>query len=117
MVKFLHKKSNSDIKDDMRKKKEVIDKKKNEIKKKIAFKLIQTNVKTRKRGLSFLSQILCVILIPAIIISLVATIYASSSLQSSLGGSARDGLESIAKCVAAGYNTADESNYYISNIT
>ena len=115
MKKFPERKKNPDIKKELLKKKDVINKKKEKIKKNVSFKLIQTNVRTRKKGLSFLSQILCVILAPAVIISLVATLYATSSMQSSLGGSAKDGLESIAKCVAAGYNTADESNYYISN--
>lgn len=95
-------------------KKTIKDKREN-IKKKVSFKLIQTNLRTQKKGLSFLSQILCVILAPAIIISLIATVYASSSLQTTLGGNAKEGLVSIAKCVQAGYNTVDPSNYYVSN--
>lgn len=101
-------KDNLAMKDDLSKKREAI-------KKKVQLKLIQTNINTKKKGLSFMSKILCVMLVPVLLISTVATLFASKSLESSLGGSARDGLESIAKCVAAGYNTADESNYYISN--
>lgn len=84
-------------------------------KKKLKLKLISTNIRTRKKGLSFLSRILAVILGTALIISAFSTVLATTSLESSLESSAKDGLVSIAKCVAAGYNTADESNYYVSN--
>ena len=84
-------------------------------KRKIQLKLLQTNVRNKKKGLSFMSRMLCIILAPSLIISAFATIYASRSLESSLGDSAKDGLVSIAKCVLAGYNTVDESNYYVSN--
>ena len=74
MKKFPKRKKNPDIKKELLKKKDVINKKKEKIKKNVSFKLVQTNVRTRKKGLSFLSQILCVILAPAVIISLVANV-------------------------------------------